>query len=64
MKKVREILVIGINVSFEEIIFISGVIELNNLVIKGIVEVYFNKGKYIIMIIIEYNVVFDFCVYL
>lgn len=64
MKKVREILVIGINIIFEEIIFISGVIEVNNLVIKGIVEVYFNKGRYIITIVMEYNVVFDFCIYL
>lgn len=42
-------------------IFMSGVIEVINLVIKGVFEMYYCKGKYIIIVMIEYKVVLDIC---
>lgn len=50
-----------VNVDFCEIVWIFGVIEFDNLVIKGVVYFYLGKGKYIIILKIEYKVVFDIC---
>lgn len=48
-----------INVDLCEIVWISGVIEFDNFVFKGVVYFYQIKGKYIIIFKIEYKVVLD-----
>lgn len=50
-----------VGVDLCEIVFIFGVIEFDNLVIKGVVNFYQKKGKYIIISKIEYKVVLDIC---
>lgn len=59
--EVRVQIVVEIGVVEQEIIFISGGMEVDNLVIMGIVFVRKDLGRYIIMIKIEYYVVFYIC---
>ncbi|MSR78315.1 MAG: aminotransferase class V-fold PLP-dependent enzyme [Candidatus Omnitrophica bacterium] len=48
----------------EEIIFTSGATESNNLAIKGIFEIYHDKGSHIVTQVTEHKSVLDTCRYL
>ena len=48
----------------EEIVFTSGATESNNLAIKGIAEIYRERGNHIITSVIEHKSVLDTCKYL
>ncbi len=53
-----------INAQPEEIVFTSGATESNNLAIKGIAEMYRDKGNHIITTTIEHKSVLDTCKFL
>lgn len=53
-----------INASEKEIIFTSGATESNNLAIKGVFEMYADKGNHIITITTEHKAVLDTCKHL
>lgn len=53
-----------INASEKEIIFTSGATESNNLAIKGVFEMYAEKGKHIITLTTEHKAVLDTCKHL
>jgi len=50
-----------INAKAKEIIFTSGATESDNLAIKGVVEIYEDKGKHVITGAIEHKAVLDTC---
>lgn len=53
-----------INASEKEIIFTSGATESNNLAIKGVFEMYAEKGKHIVTLTTEHKAVLDTCKHL
>eukprot|EP01035_Chromulina_nebulosa_P056557 gene56557-77510_t len=53
-----------INANEKEIIFTSGATESNNLAIKGVFEMYAEKGKHIITATTEHKAVLDTCKHL
>ncbi|MDS3860119.1 cysteine desulfurase family protein [Thermosynechococcaceae cyanobacterium BACA0444] len=64
VKKARETIASAINASPESIIFTSGATEANNLVIKGIAEAYFAKGRHLVTVQTEHAAVLAPCRYL
>lgn len=64
VKRSRERLAAAIQAAPEEIVFMSGATEANNLAIKGVAESYFSKGRHIITVQTEHNAVLDPCRYL
>ncbi|MGQ4648595.1 aminotransferase class V-fold PLP-dependent enzyme [Lyngbya aestuarii] len=64
VRQARQILADAIHATPEEIVFTSGATEANNLVIKGVAEAYFSKGRHIITVETEHHAVLDPCRYL
>ena len=60
----REQVAAAINASPKEIIWTSGATESNNIAIKGIAQMYREKGDHIISQVIEHKAVIDPCKYL
>jgi cysteine desulfurase len=60
----REQIAALIGSSDKEIIFTSGATESNNLAIKGVFEMYAEKGKHIITVTTEHKAVLDTCKHL
>jgi cysteine desulfurase len=64
VKRSREVIAQAIHATPEEIVFTSGATEANNLVIKGVVEAYFSKGRHLITLQTEHSAILDPCRYL
>jgi cysteine desulfurase len=60
----REQIAQGIGADAKEIIFTSGATESNNLALKGVAELYADKGKHLITSVTEHKCVLDTCRYL
>ncbi len=60
----REQVAAAINASSKEIIWTSGATESNNIAIKGVANMYKDKGNHIISQVIEHKAVIDPCKYL
>ena len=60
----RENIAKVINADAKEIVFTSGATESNNLAIKGVAEMYADKGDHIITVVTEHKAILDTCKHL
>lgn len=60
----REQIAALIGASEKEIIFTSGATESNNLALKGVFEMYAEKGKHMITVVTEHKAILDTCKHL
>src|SRR5689334_4100164 len=61
VEKAREQVASILNADPKEIIWTSGSTESNNLAIKGVADMYRDKGKHVITQVIEHKAVIDPC---
>jgi cysteine desulfurase len=61
VEKARKQLATAIGASAKEVIFTSGATESNNLAIKGVAEMYAQKGNHVITAATEHKAVLDTC---
>ncbi len=64
VEKAREQIATLIGASAKDIVFTSGATESDNLAIKGVAEIYREKGNHIITCMTEHKAVLDTCKYL
>jgi cysteine desulfurase len=64
VENAREQIARAMGATAKEIIFTSGATESNNLALKGVAEVYADKGKHLITSVTEHKCVLDTCRYL
>ncbi len=64
VENAREQIARGIGATAKEIIFTSGATESNNLALKGVAEMYADKGKHLITSVTEHKCILDTCRYL
>jgi cysteine desulfurase len=64
VESAREQIAKGIGATAKEIIFTSGATESNNLALKGVAEMYVDKGKHLITSTTEHKCILDTCRYL